>query len=118
MDITGTKGSMAERLLDATSLRQKVLANNIANQNTPGFRRQEVQFEQLLQRAMRDAPELAATLEPIVVVDNHTQAGTDGNNVKLEGELNMMRESRILYETYAAVLQGRFELIRSSIQSR
>mgnify|MGYP000530431163 CR=1 FL=1 len=42
-----------QKALDAASLRQNVLANNIANVNTPGFKRSYVSFEESLQQALK-----------------------------------------------------------------
>lgn len=44
--------SVLEQALSAASLRQKVISNNIANVNTPGFKKSNVIFEDLLQEAI------------------------------------------------------------------
>ena len=56
-------------------------------------------------------------MQPAVVEDTLTPARPDGNNVNLELELNSERQNRLLYETYAAMLQSHFDLIDTSIQS-
>ncbi len=48
-------------------------------------------------------------------MDNGSPAGPDGNNVSLESEMVAMRENRILYETYASMLQNHFMLIETAI---
>jgi flagellar basal-body rod protein FlgB len=106
-------------LLDAAALRARVLAGNIANQNTPGFTRQVVRFEELLRSAVergRGAQELAR-IAPRVEKDTQTPARADGNNVALELELSAARENRLLYEMYSAIRASRTELIRSAIES-
>lgn len=45
-----------EKTLSALSLRQEVIANNIANVNTPGYRRKEVTFEEELKEALSQEP--------------------------------------------------------------
>ena len=109
MDAVGPGEDLLLRLLSATTLRSRVIAANIANQNTPGYTREEVRFEDLLRDAMRRgaAPD---SIEPEVIKDHSTPARQDGNNVNLELELNALRENRIRYETYAALLQGRGNL--------
>ena len=52
MDISGTNGKLLVQLMSASSLRQKVIGNNIANQNVPGFKRQDVRFEGLVQEEL------------------------------------------------------------------
>jgi len=106
-------------LLDAAALRARVLAGNIANQNTPGYTRQVVRFEELLRSAVqrgRGSDELAR-VQPSVEKDTQTPARADGNNVELELELSAARENRLLYEMYTAIRSSRTELIRSAIES-
>lgn len=119
MDIGGEQSRLLLKLMSATSLRGSVIASNIANQNVPGYKRQFVRFEELLNaRIARGEGDLAA-LQPEVVTDTTTSGGIDGNNVNLEQETNAARENRLLFELYATIFQGRMELIHSAImQSR
>jgi flagellar basal-body rod protein FlgB len=103
------------RLLDASELRAKVLSANIANQNTPGYTRSDVKFEDLLRDAARKGPSAEQSVEPEVIPDTNSPARPDGNNVTLELELNAMRENRLMYETYATILEGHFNLMRAAI---
>ena len=106
-------------LLDAAALRARVLAGNIANQNTPGYTRQVVRFEELLRSAVergRGSDELAR-IQPSVEKDTQTPSRADGNTVELELELSAARENRLLYEMYTAIRSSRTELIRSAIES-
>lgn len=116
MNLGDSQVDLLSRLLGASAERAKVLANNISNQNTPGYLRQEVRFEELLEAELQRGGDDVGAVVPEVVEDHDTPTGPDGNNVNLELELNAMRENRLLYETYTSILQGHFELIRSSIQ--
>ena len=115
MGIEIGRGDLLLRLLEASALRSRVIANNVANQNTPGYRREVVRFEDLVGARMREGRE-TADLAPLVTTDELTPPRPDGNNVNLELELNAARENRLLYESYTAILRGRFELIRASIE--
>ena len=115
MRLQGSETDLAVRLMSATTARAKVIAGNVANQNTPGYVRQVLRFEDALQEALREGGD-PASVEPEIELDRATPGRPDGNNVSLEVELNALRENRILYETYATILSGRFELLRSSIQ--
>ena len=115
MDIVGPETELLTRLMAASSLRQKVLAGNVANQNTPGYRRKMVVFESLVQDAL-DGGKSLAKVEPRVVVDELSPSSPDGNNVNLELEENAQDENMLLFEAYAAIMRHRFELLRSSIQ--
>jgi flagellar basal-body rod protein FlgB len=105
------------RLMSAASLRGRVIANNIANQNVPGFQARVVRFEELLAPQLRNgaSAEALERIEPRVETARATATSPDGNSVDLEGEMAAMRENRLLYELYATILQGRMDMIRSSI---
>lgn len=108
---------LIQRLMSASALRAKVIAGNISNQNTPGYQRKGVDFEDRLIRALQEGSPVSE-VEAEITVDTETEAGPDGNNVVLELELNAARENRLLYEAYATILQGKLGLIEHSIQSR
>jgi flagellar basal-body rod protein FlgB len=104
------------RLLDASAKRRDVLLANLANTETPGFQRKTVQLEELLQGALARGQD-AAGIEPKVAVDKNAPARDDGNTVNLELELGGLRENRLMYDAYTAILGARFELMRSAIES-
>ncbi|HUS92471.1 MAG TPA: flagellar basal body protein [Phycisphaerae bacterium] len=90
--------------LQAGGLRGKVIANNLANLNTPGFRRGEVRFEEMLSRAMTsgraaDAGEVA----PEVYCPGSTPINDQGSDVNLDLEIGLMVKnggtSRVLLRT-------------------
>ena len=116
MDAVGSQTDLLVRLLQAAELRAQTVAGNLANENTPGYTRRTVRFEEHLRAAARNSEPLTE-VSPEVVLDTESPARPDGNNVSLELELNELRENRILYETYAAILQGHFELLRTAISS-
>jgi flagellar basal-body rod protein FlgB len=118
MDFGGTESRLLLKLMSVCNLRQRVIADNIANESTPGFRRRVVRFEELL------GAELGgkgggrvdlARIEPRIDFDPAPPQGTDGNNVNIETETTAMRENRVMYETYAAILETRGNMLRASI---
>src|SRR5689334_12670281 len=117
MDMVGNEGRLLLRLMSAANLRQRVIADNIANESTPGFKRHVVRFEELLGAELdaNSAKADFAKIEPRVDTDLATPAGPDGNNVNLELENASMRENRLLYEAYASILEARTGMIRASI---
>ncbi len=114
METSKTSEDLLLRLLSAAELRSRVISANIANQNTPGYTRREVSFEESLRAAIQTGSDVGG-LQPVVFKDTVTEARPDGNNVNLELELNAMRENRLLFETYAAVLEGRSALRRIAV---
>ena len=115
MNVGGPSADLLLRLMNATTMRSRVIASNIANQNTPGFQRQLVNFEQKLESALANGQSLK-DVQPEIVGDFESPSRPDGNNVNLEMEMNSMRENRIMYETYSTILAGQFELLRTSIK--
>lgn len=117
MDVSGTDGRLLLNLMSASTRRAEVIANNIANQNTPGFKRSTVEFEDLLAAELQrfDGGDLTA-IAPEERVDLLTPSRGDGNNVHMELEMNAMQQNRLMYETYSAILAGRMEMIRASIE--
>lgn len=113
------------RALDAAALRQRVIADNIANTNTPGFKRSEVRFEEELRRALRtDRLPLVTThprhiggrdpgdIRPEVVTERHTSVRADGNNVDMEREMVELVANTIAYRTAAQLLATKFDGLR------
>src|SRR5690349_15463092 len=100
MDMVGNEGRLLLRLMSASNLRQRVIADNIANESTPGFKRRVVRFEELLGAALDGRKGIEddafARIEPRIDTDLATPAGPDGNNVNLELENASMRENRLL----------------------
>ena len=116
MNISSSKDHLLVNLMSAATRRNQVLTSNLVNQNTPGYKRQTVEFEDLLARELREQrPDLLA-IEPLVIEDELTPATPDGNNVKMELELTGLIQNRLQYEMYSTILAGRMELLRTAIQ--
>jgi flagellar basal-body rod protein FlgB len=108
--------------LQAADLRQQVYANNIANADTPGYKRQDVQFESVLQSEMQttnptDVSTNASLLDvqPTVVQDNSTSVSNNGNNVDVNSEMASMAENQIRYNTLIQEMQIRFSRLQEAI---
>jgi len=111
------------KALEAASLRQRVIADNLANLNTPGFKRSEVRFEESLRRALskreralplrRTDPRHfggAGNLETLVpepVTVRTTSMRPDGNNVDLDREMVTLATNTIAYRAAAQMLGDR-----------
>ena len=118
MNLKSAPDQLLTRLLSAAAMRQRVIANNVANASTPGFLRGEVKFEDQLRQALERGKSDFSNLTPSIETDTVTPPGFDGNNVTLETEMNALEENRILYELYASILSSRTEMLRASIEER
>lgn len=106
--------SMIKKSLDASSLRSRIVANNIANVDTKGFKASEVNFEDKLRKAMSNEGlaldvtepkhiegEVATLdrLKPDVVKEAGTTMKADGNNVDIDNEMTNLAGNTIMYNT-------------------
>jgi len=114
-------------------MRQKAIANNVANVNTPGYKRIEVSFEGELQKALdpnrlqgarTDAghmeigkPNLLSLHPKAYRPEDPTLAGQI-NNVDIDMEMAKLAENQILFSAGVKFLQDRVSTIRSAIQGR
>jgi len=119
MDIGGDRAHLLVKLMSATALRDRWISSNIANQSVPGYKRRDVQFEELLREKIANRDPDLLSVKPEVTIDNTSPAGTDGNNVNLELETTKARENRLMFELYASIFQNRMEMVQAAItQSR
>lgn len=105
MDVFSTSSNvnyqLAKKQLDSVALRQKALSANIANSQTPHYKRQDVDvnFEthlaSLIEQGAIDEFEKAT---PQIKIDSQRSANTHGNNVELDRELLYMQENNIRYQ--------------------
>jgi flagellar basal-body rod protein FlgB len=114
MNPVSDRDQILVRLMSAAALRARVLSENVANQNVPGYKRRVVSFEDEL-RARVAAGRDVAGLEPRIEADLKSPSSPDGNNVSLELETNGLRENWVAYEIYAAMLQSRNNVLQTAI---
>lgn len=106
------------RSLDAAALKQKVTAQNIANLNTPGYKRSYVSFSAELGMAReklslkrtdpRHLPGKNAGAEPQVKVERWTSRRSDGNNVDLEQEMLDLVTNQLRYNALVQMISDRY----------
>lgn len=103
-----------ERSLEASSLRHRVLSHNIANINTPGFKRSRVEFEAQMALALQKgrSPD---SVRPEVVMEGQTTGRLDGNNVDIEGEMTRLALNQIWYGAMTRQISDHFARLRSVI---
>jgi flagellar basal-body rod protein FlgB len=106
------------KMLDLTAARQRVLAHNLANLDTPGFTRSDLNFTEELADAVRSGPPSLANLSVEPTLDESTPARYDGNNVQLETELAEMSKNALMYQMSVQALSSRFNIMRMAITGR
>lgn len=113
-DLTDT---VLQRGLEGASLRQQVLSNNLANANTAGFKRSDVDFEATLQSALgsSDPTQALNAVAFQTQTDNSTSMTADGNNVDTDTEMANLTSNAVDYETMAAVEQQRMATLKAAM---
>ena len=114
---------LARKLLDATALRQEAIATNIANAETPGFRRLDVSGDfaqqlkaQLATGGLTSAP---GTLRPQIVEDATARSmRPDGNSVEIEHELLAMNRNAVEFDYLSEVVSSNLKQLRMAITGR
>lgn len=126
--LSSPQETVLSQAMSASSLRHKVLSNNIANVNTPGFKRSDVVFEDKLAAAMgggnrlglartneRHLPGRSDGSGPTVTTDTMTTLRTDGNNVDIDAEMANVAKNTLYYEAVAQQLGRYFTNLKSAI---
>lgn len=127
---SNTKMSLVKRSLDTAMLRHGVISNNIANVNTPNFKKQEVTFEDELNRAMssdgfrgrvtsaKHIPIGAGSInsvQPKIIMNGRTSMRNDGNNIDIDEEMSMLSKNTVTYRALASAMEGELTKISQAI---
>ncbi len=114
-----------ENSLDAAWLRNDVISQNIANADTPGYKRKEVQFEEYLNSEMKhsrieNGMSRLSGGKGIKVVNDHENYSyrLDGNNIDIEREMAQMAMNTLRYNTLIQRMNGQFAKLRNVIKGR
>jgi flagellar basal-body rod protein FlgB len=99
-----------ESYLDVAEARQTLIASNMANIDTPGYKTQDLNFKQALAAA-------ESGQDPYVAQHavNGLLARPDGNNVNLDRESFLMAQTQLQYSTGIALLREEFSDLREAI---
>jgi flagellar basal-body rod protein FlgB len=122
--------NVLDKALDASNLRETVITNNLANVNTPGYKRREVDFESLLRQEL-DQTKWESLDEKIDNVNlNHLDASVqydmaaysydyrlDGNNVDVDTENVELASEQLRYQLLANSVTQEFSRLSTAIGS-
>lgn len=105
------------KLLDLISERHRHISANLANVNTPGFSRSDIQFYEEVQKAMENG-DLSGIkdIKPEIVFPEVTARKKDGNNVDLPFELTQMGENQLQYDIYTELLKRRMQIYKLAMK--
>ena len=111
-----------KKMLDATVLRQEAIASNLANLETPHYKRVDVSptfASELSQAISSGSPAAVNSIKPTIVVDQNAVAqNRDGNSVQLEKELIYLQKNMVAHHLQTQMLTGTFDKLRAAIRGR
>ena len=123
------------RALTAANMRQEVIANNVANVNTPNFKKSVVEFEELLAREIYGEEDdrklkmarthdkhlpyvpLEFRAEPTISQDNSTVMRVDDNNVDIDIEMASLAKNQLYYNAIVTQFGGHVSRMKAAITS-
>lgn len=134
----GASFQRMESALSVASMRQSVLANNIANVDTPYFKRSDVAFEEMLAQAIggqdgkealpgrvtnaRHIPINGSSMtflpDPQVVTEDSTSINNNRNNVDIDKEMALMAENQLRYNLLVQQINHDVKMMRIGIEGR
>ena len=111
---------LTRKLLDGVALRQEAIAANIANAETPGYRRLDLapNFAEQLKASLAagDMANNSAAITPTLAPDTHARAlRPDGNNVEIEKELLEMNKNSVEHEFLTQIITSNIKQLKMAI---
>ena len=101
--------SSLERYMDLLSTRQKLVASNLANADTPGYKAQDIDFQFEFTTLLRGE-------KPQTVTAQGLPEKPDGNNVNVDREARLLAENALRFNVASSLLRSQIKTVRTAIQ--
>jgi flagellar basal-body rod protein FlgB len=101
--------SRLEQYMDLLSARQKLVASNVANADTPGYKTKDLDFQAEFRNLIEGA-------SPQAVEVGGLKTRNDGNNVSLDREARLLAENSLRFTLASNLLRSEIRAVRSAIQ--
>lgn len=133
IDRINNKTLILEKALDAAWMRNETISNNIANVNTPGYKKSYVKFEELMSDAVdkfqisgikKDekflpiGKDTVESISPEIVREDYTSMRRDENNVDVDVEMAELAKNTIKFNALIAQMSKEFSKIKMVINGR
>ena len=115
MDLFDTTQIALERALQGTSARQAALAENLANANTPGYQRRDVDFQSALTAALAQGKGAVERSTLQTVTDTSAPLRADGSNVDVEREGAALARAGLEHDALVSVAGARQNILRAAM---
>ena len=107
------------KLVDVTALRQKVLAQNVANVNTPGYRKLSVTFDETLaDRLDKHGGKGLRELQARIVEDDSAADRLVGNNVDIDREMMGINKNTLLNNALLQIISSKTAMMRPAVNGQ
>jgi flagellar basal-body rod protein FlgB len=124
INFSGTD-SYLQAAMSGLAARQRAIANNVANVDTPGFKASQVNFEDVLNQAVsRAKPGTQVNQSTLdgrmraTTLDDATSSRADGNNVDIDQQMEMLSEANLNYSALTQVMATRLGILHSVIKGQ
>lgn len=102
-------GNSLKKYMDLLATRQKLIASNIANADTPGYKTRDVDFQTQFRNLLAGGQAHAVEVSGLTVKN-------DGNNVNLDREAQLLSETAMRFSAASTLLKGQFKTLRMAIE--
>ena len=106
--------SLLEVGLKASGSRGRAIASNLANLNTPGYRRYEVNFKKFLAEALRSAEPTQIDVD--LIRPRTTEVRNNGNDVDLDMEVGDLVRNSSLHKTYMRIMAAQYRQMQLAMR--
>ena len=106
-------GHNLERYMDLLSIRQKTVASNVANADTPGYRTKDIDFQYEFLSTLNDTRPVKDSVE--LIEPDSLLAKNDGNNVNMDREMRMLAENAMRFQMASILVRGEFKAIKNAL---
>ena len=105
MSLFNNHFDLLTRLVSASEQRQQVISHNIANVNTPNYRRLDLDFESALAAEIRRGDRsIGSPAEASVIQTQGLPTRSDGNNVDIDKEIGALGKNALLQQVYLQLM--------------
>jgi flagellar basal-body rod protein FlgB len=106
--------NLLEKALNIRGFYHKLIASNIANVETPGYKEKDIDFQAELKRSMN------GSINEIEVIEKGNVSGIDGidgNSVRMEDQVVKMSENTMMFNAFVQLINKKFSMMKYAISS-
>ncbi|MBF0328309.1 MAG: flagellar basal body rod protein FlgB [Nitrospirae bacterium] len=109
---------LLEKMIDITAYRQRLLASNVANIDTPNYKAKDISFQKELDSAVSEAARgLKGVNHKYEVFESpSSMASRDGNTVNLDIEMAKVGENSMIFSTAAQLMAMKVRMMKEAIK--